>query len=150
MAKHFIPLWGQQRDGAGAANRNRGNISYSYGDSNQSVLVVFHASPETFHTPMGTATCGLRCAVVFPCAKHFIPLRGQQQPSWQIALSTPWKHFIPLRGQQPSTPVPAAPRHRTKHFIPLRGQQLSRRVPLPPPCRGNISYPYGDSNPLIW
>ena len=55
--KHFIPLWGQQRqDLIADISANTGNISYPYGDSNVPPQVLKRIAQ----------------------AKHFIPLWGQQ------------------------------------------------------------------------
>ena len=79
MAKHFIPLWGQQPKRANVILvAPPGNISYPYGDSNGSAPTCAAVTPETFHIPMGTATLGIPLLFLVPHRKHFIPLWGQQ------------------------------------------------------------------------
>ena len=119
---------------------------------------------------MGTATRAFWSYSMRPL-KHFIPLWGQQladcvarwfSPARNISYPygdsnmaviatahTPTqKHFIPLWGQQLHR-VRHGGCNAGKHFIPLWGQQLTgaKAARL---CPGNISYPYGDSNALVW
>ncbi len=54
--KHFISLWGQQLVALCMSTNRSRNISYPYGDSNHREIVHVNVIPETFHTPMGTAT----------------------------------------------------------------------------------------------
>ena len=144
------------------------NISYPYGDSNRIEFTVASQSlRETLLTPMGTATLNyilisfvtrkhfiplwgqqhIAPEVFNPTVlKHFLPLRGQQRDLRGQLLRNDRKHFIPLRGQQRIGLICVLPLKLVKYFIPLRGQQLIE-VTLLTKCSGNISYPYGDSNP---
>ena len=56
--KQFISLWGQQLVALCMSTNRSRNISYPYGDSNHREIVHVNVIPETFHTPMGTATQG--------------------------------------------------------------------------------------------
>ena len=76
--KHFIPLWGQQRDGEKDTGINRGK----------------------HFIPLRGQQRDLRGQLLRNDRKHFIPHRGQQQPlSAPPSIFAP-KHFIPLWGQK--------------------------------------------------
>ena len=77
----FLPPMGTATRCSGGTPVPCGNISYPYGDSNAANSAAWVGLEETFHTPMGTATIEHFVIKICGCAKHFIPLWGQQQSS---------------------------------------------------------------------
>ena len=146
--KHFISLWGQQLVALCMSTNRSRNISYPYGDSNHREIVHVNVIPETFHTPMGTATHAisdnathfnsetfhtpLGTATVFDAA-----LRGARCETFHTPMGTATRRHRPclcVSTETFHTPMGTATHRRTavsppvptKHFIPLWGQQLRR------------------------
>ena len=98
--KHFISLWGQQLVALCMSTNRSRNISYPYGDSNHREIVHVNVIPETFHTPMGTATSNVASSMSVVPKKHFISPWGQQRLEFFRGCVRDRKHFIPLWGQK--------------------------------------------------
>ena len=120
--KHFISLWGQQLVALCMSTNRSRNISYPYGDSNHREIVHVNVIPETFHTPMGTATTGFNHAPTAPGNISY-PSGDSNTRNRLENTSTSWNISYP---------------YGDSNF-----QHVCDRLISP---SGNISYPYGDSN----